>query len=341
MRLCDLGGSGSENVGGTPVEAGGWGNSLCRWQDLDASQGGELVGVGSFADGDLLLLQDLSQPLKKLTAAVKASIGSSDGKGNGAKTWAASSSPRRRATAGSDGEGCDMTSIGSWYAGGSTADEGFAGGGAGSGSSSPLMLNAKSWAGGAISSIAGSSSASSPIATSFKPKERALRIRTRRDRLQEGKMSAAATAAATAVAVATATAAAAAATIAASAAACPSVVTGSMTGADSGGAEVRSPGSSSDVTVVGKMDTEAVLSSAEDTVDAAGAVNVTDGVVGRTTADRLEDVCYENLWGLTEEGLYGGSLEGSDQHGGNRVEHMHSESEVLERGGLDQFEDLA
>ena len=243
LRLCDLGG-GKDDAdagnwggagGGAPasVESGGWGSrgstfgggkrtpSACRWEDLDASAGEQLVGSAalSLVEGDLVLLQDVSQPLKQLAAsATEASMGGGDrggggGGGSGCATW----SPSRRGgtVSGDTTDACDMSSIGSWYGGGASdtggggsagsAGSGGGGGGGGGGSSSsawPLTLPANKSSG----------------SYSFKPKERALRIRTRRDRLEEGKIVAAAAAASAAAAVATAAAAAAtAATVAATA----------------------------------------------------------------------------------------------------------------------------
>lgn len=383
-RLClrDLGGTAAAINGGSAIETGAWaGNNLCRWQDLHAADSTELVG-DAFADGDLLLLHDKSQPLRELTAAAKASMGPKD---DGNKIWSGTSSPRRGALGGGSGvdtDGCDMASIGSWYAGGaSAADDGA--GGAGSGSSSPLVLGSKSVASGA---------SSTPISTSYKPKERALRIRTRRDRLQDGKNVAAAAAAAAATAAATAAAATIAAAAVAAAASAGTAASADTVGSPAGAADgsgsgeegARSPGSVSDVTVVGgAADGEGALSSGEDTVGPTGANSSSDhnldvfeggdhssgnvlkveggmpvevegrgsgaGVWVSEAGTGTDDVCCDDLWLDEEEEACAGKSQGGARDGSGRGDSgvcrsgavvMHSETEVAERGGLEQFEDL-
>lgn len=393
LRLCDLrsasgGNSSSSNasdamsgLGTASVESGGWGSTFssntgsspCRWEDLNAIRGGQLVGDSTLSEGDLLLLHDFSQPLKQLSAATEALVGAADprrgstiGGGGVGSSWSA----RRGGAADTSAtDGCDMASVGSWYEGGA-GDSGKGGGDGASASSStstaitPLMLPANKPASG----------------YNFKPKERALRIRTRRDRLQEGKITAAAAVAAAAATAAAAAAAAASITVAAAAAAAaaavassspgdsiardgpnaeaqpgeilsagvgssstgpiatstavvanssdalptksaavvPAGTNGIVDGGGGGGSRLGSPGALSDVTLVGGVDTDA-LSSSEDTIGTlipaggegfierrgdtgAGIDEGEDGDRGQGLGGiLLEDGCFEDLWGLSEE----------------------------------------
>ncbi|CAN0084332.1 unnamed protein product, partial [Ectocarpus sp. 8 AP-2014] len=315
LRLFDLRGTASERSDGSggssaaeKQSSGTWGGSFshnkCHWSDLEASRGDQPVGGSAISEGSLVLLQDSSQPLKQLAPATEASIAGGDGSG----AAAADSGTTTTTTADA---ACALSSVGPWYAGGASSASDV-GGGATSSSSSTATSAA-----GALMLPASKSSSSS---YSYKPKERALRIRTRRDRLEEGKVVAAAAAAAAAVAAKK--------NEAAAAGACPPVGDVSNTSAmtDDGGS--RSPGGLSDVTVGDTAVVEA--SSGEETVGttvsgggggggdnqrssrrnrggmaaaaaaAAAAAEGGGGPTDRNAEQQLEDGCFEDLWGFAE-----------------------------------------
>ncbi|CAM9633739.1 unnamed protein product [Ectocarpus fasciculatus] len=95
LRLFDLRGTASERgsgSGGSPAaekQPGTWGGSFsshkkCHWSDLEASRGDQPVGGSAISEGNLVLLQDASQPLKQLAPATEASIAGGGGGGSGA-----------------------------------------------------------------------------------------------------------------------------------------------------------------------------------------------------------------------------------------------------------------
>ncbi|CAN0346079.1 unnamed protein product, partial [Ectocarpus sp. 12 AP-2014] len=198
LRLFDLRGTASERgdgPGGSPAaekqSSGTWGGSFshdkCHWSDLEASRGDQPVGGSAISEGSLVLLQDSSQPLKQLAPATEASIaGGGGGGGNG--TAAADSGTTTTTTADA---ACALSSVGPWYAGGASSASDVGGG---------ATLSSSSTATSAAGALMLPASKSSSSSYSYKPKERALRIRTRRDRLEEGRVVAAAAAAAAAVA---------------------------------------------------------------------------------------------------------------------------------------------
>ncbi|CAM9153667.1 unnamed protein product, partial [Scytosiphon promiscuus] len=262
LRLFDLRGDSEDGGGGgggsssNPRTSGTWSssssssssynNNRCRWDDLERSRGDQPVGDLTASEGSLFLLQDASQPLKQLTAAAEASIAGGGGGGdNGGGTRETDA-----ATGGSDG--CALSSVGSWYAGGAAGD------GGGGGAASPTTSAGTTALALPANRAASSSSSSSSSAYSFKPKERALRIRTRRDRLEEGRVVAAAAAAAAAAKKSP--------PVEEAAAACAGLGTeGDGGGGGGGGGGSRSPGASSDVTV-GDTGAADALSSGEETV---------------------------------------------------------------------------
>lgn len=341
LRLIDLRGESDDGSGtnssSSQTQSGTWGGSFssvnkCHWEDLDASRGDQPIGTAAISEGNLLLLQDTSQPLKQLTAAAEACI-SGGGSGSGASGDAAA--------AATTAETCSLADVGSWYAGGA--------------SGSP-----KSPTAGTLALPANDKSSASSY--SFKPKERALRIRTRRDRLEEGRVVAAAAAAAAAAATAAAAASAKEGSPVEEedAQGCSAAGTSNARGGGS-----RSPGALSDVTVGDAAPVES-LSSGEETVAMEGGRRGQ----GRRGASPLvgsprqgqqqhgdamgqpEDGSFEDLWGVAE-----GVMDGDDAWGVASSERdayaglgggeedttmpMHSEAEVAEAGGSSQFDDLA
>ncbi|CAM9651970.1 unnamed protein product [Choristocarpus tenellus] len=357
LRLGDLvadfdEAEGKQSVGASGVRASQykWGNGVdksgrvgmgaCRWEDLQGKD--ELVSdrLWQLADGDLLLLQDVLQPALQLTPVAKASVtralqGDRVGREGGK---------------GGDGGGTGGDGVGnSWYSGGGAAWK-----------TSNQTWGNNAWDNKVVGGGWGMTPATASRSHSFKPKERALRIRTKRDRLAEKAAEELSTTSVGSVSNSTPTPV---------AIAVPTVKTtivndgGPASGAGENAVTVTREGAVLEISLDEKnrqygtpCDVEGVSSvpTLDSNVFTQRELGVTGGggkmeegcapCVDRSPVDSTKDSRqratkseFEDLWGVSEEDCGEG---GEDDCFRSPVEMMHTNKEVKEGGGLSLFDNI-